>query len=167
MEKDEEHNFRKLIQKAGEEKAPLYFTSNVLRSVQVAAVRQEETENRLAQLLRQNMVETTSVSFNENVIAKLEAYPSKTEQPIISKKVWYLIAACFAGLIVWSFASQTSDVAQQNSGFVSGVDELILGAIPKISLIPIQYQLTFVAVAGLLLLDNLIRQKLVSRVSRV
>lgn len=166
MEKDEEYNFRKLIQKAGKEKAPSDFTSNVFRFVKIAAQQQEETESRLAQLLRQNMVETPSASFDTNVFAKLEPYPSKTEPPIISRKVWYLIAACFAGLIIWSLFGQNADATQQNPGFVSGIDEFLLGAIPKISLIPIQYQLTFVAVAGLLLLDNLIRQKLLSRVGR-
>lgn len=167
MEKDEEDNFKKLIQKAGTEVTPSDFTSIVMKSVQAAAQQQAETEIRLVKLLQQNPVETPSASFNKNVLAKLEPYPSRAEMPIISKKVWYFIAASFAGLLIYAFASQTSESGQQNPGFVSGVDELILGAIPKISLIPLQYQLTFVAIAGLFLLDNLIRQKLANRVTKI
>ncbi|MBN8824698.1 MULTISPECIES: hypothetical protein [unclassified Spirosoma] len=156
MENENEDNFRKLIQKAQPEKPGAAFTNAIMQRVQAASELDSAKEAALIQLLQSHtLVETPSANFSRRVMNQLTVRQSKPLEPIISTRVWYMIAASLLCVVVSCLLLLSSGSSQPTS---SGLDQLLSGFDGTLNALPIQYALTIFAVSVLMVTDYILRQ---------
>ncbi|GAB3175440.1 hypothetical protein [Telluribacter humicola] len=152
----ENDNFKKLIQQAGPDQPATDFTDRLMSAVRAEA----EQDIALHTLLRQTTPEQPSAALAQRIMAQVEATAPKPVEPIISKKAGYLIAACFALLVVGNLlVSPSPELQPSASAFWEQTGSAFSGFTQAIARVPVLYPLTLIATCMLLLLDYFIRQR--------
>lgn len=147
----QEAHFKKLIDETGTDAPSDAFTRTVMRRVH------EEAAFRA--LVRTNVAEVPSASFRSAIIAQIQAaQPTATPKPVISRQVWYWIAAAWATLITAAlFVS-----GNEQSEFWGKVNGMMVSNqvfTQKFSDIPQPVILTIIGLSCLMLLDYFLRNK--------
>jgi hypothetical protein len=152
MESRKEHNFRKLIQKAGAEKPSSEFSAILMQKIHAEAEINAVQDLSLEYLLKsQTPLANPSQAFSQQVMnSVLDPQPVK-EPKIISSFAWYLIAAAFVIIASYTISSGPSPGIDQPSIFAT--------LLKKASGVPSVYPLTIFAGSILVLIDYLLRQK--------
>ena len=152
-EGNNEDNFRKLIREAIPEQPSVDFTGLVMHQVREEAA--------LQNLLQEHILKSPSPTFNQNILAQLQpARPALQYKPVISRKGWYGIAAMVAAIIVAcafvpASGSSSAVTTYLNSSIMPGQ-----AFTEQLKSIPQLYPLTVIGLAGLLLIDYFLREKL-------
>ena len=158
----EEHNFKKLLREAAEEKASLRFTDHVLKGIEAELQKQTALETSLKRVLQKHAIEQPSADFRSKIMASLSPAPAEKFKPIISRTIWYGIAAAVVVLLLTSFLfpSALATDAPRVLTFIGKAANLIPKA-PNLSNGSLEVAvLTLVGLSTLLLLENFLRPKL-------
>lgn len=145
----QEAHFKKLIGETGTDAPSDAFTRTVMRRVH------EEAAFRT--LVQTNIAEVPSASFSSAIIAQIQATrPTATPKPVISRQVWYWIAAAWAALITAAFFVSGNEQprfwVKLNGMMVS--NQVF---VQKFSAIPQPVILTIIGLSCLMLLDYFLR----------
>lgn len=154
IEESNEESFRKLLREAIPEQPSLDFTGLVMRQVQ--------EEVALRRLLQEHMLESPSSAFSQIILTQLQPErPAVQYKPVISRKGWYGIAAMLAAII-------TACGFVPASGSTSALTPY-LNMIPhgqalteQLKSIPQLYPLTLIGLTGLMVMDYLLRNRLLA-----
>ncbi|MHA4742372.1 hypothetical protein [Dyadobacter sp. MSC1_007] len=154
-EGNNEENFRKLIREAIPEQPSADFTGLVMHQVREEAA--------LQNLLQEHILESPSPAFNQNILAQLQpARPALQYKPVIGRKGWYGIAAMVAAIITACAFVPASGNSPTLATYLN------IGLVPgqafsnQLKSIPQLYPLTVIGLAGLLLIDYFLREKLLA-----
>src|SRR5258706_2139095 len=115
----------------------------------------------LKSLLQQTQDEKPHAHFTHRIMAQIEGMGYKNAyQPIISKSVWYWIAAAAAVLIVsLGFSERASNPPQIVARYFIDLGNELSTVFSSINTIPSVYLLTVIAVSILLLTDYYLRNE--------
>ncbi|OJV16738.1 MAG: hypothetical protein BGO21_28145 [Dyadobacter sp. 50-39] len=148
----QEAHFKKLIREAAADAPSDAFTRAVMQRVH------EETA--FHALMQRNAAETPPATFSSEVMAQIRAsHPVATPKPVISRRIWYGIAAGWLALLVACFflpgnEPQPAFFSQLNAQMMSNqVFSQQLHAIPQ----PVM--LTVIGLACLVLIDYFLRDR--------
>lgn len=111
-----------LIKDASLDKAPKSFTDKVMQDVSVLANPIELKDEKLSSLLQNNLTESPSLNFTSSIMEAVEAKKTYKYEPIISKRVWFIITASFLSLMLYMFyngkSEETSSVVSKLSPYL-------------------------------------------------
>ena len=100
-------------------------------------------------IMNESSLETPSLNFTANIMSQLEKKTiSIVYKPLISKKIWALVAACIAIAVIFTFNSEISrpewlDVISIKERFSYSLDSLVPSLeVPKTYL----YSIVFLAI---------------------
>lgn len=156
MEDEKDDRFRKLIKRAEPDKPGADFTNAIMKRLQAESELDSAKEAALIQLLQSHtLVETPSANFSRRVMNQVTVRQSKPFQPIISTRVWYMIAASLLCVVVSCLLLLSSGSSQPAS---SGLDQLLSSVDGTLNALPIQYALTIFALSALMVTDYFLRQ---------
>lgn len=145
----QEAHFKKLIGETGTDAPSDAFTRAVMRRV--------HEESAFRALVETNIAEVPSASFSSAIIAHIQAArPTTTPKPVISRRVWYWIAAAWAALIAAAF----SVPGNEQPGFWGKLNGMMVSNqvfVQKFSAIPQPVILTIIGLSCLMLLDYFLR----------
>ena len=169
--KDENDNIlKRLIQQAGPETPPPDFTDFVMNSVQLDAQSDFVVNSELRSVLQQRAIEKPSADFLLRVMSQVEvqqmAVPSRIiAEPIISRRMWYTVAAaCIALVSLLGFYYKMYGDSSTVSSKVTLTDKAISLIASGVSTMPSMYTLSLIVIAGLLLMDYFLRNRVLRRV---
>ncbi|TLV01011.1 hypothetical protein [Dyadobacter luticola] len=152
---------REMNVQSPEEKPSLHFTENVLKGIEAELESQAVTELALKSLLQQHAVEQPSADFQHNILAKLAPAPAIKFKPVISARMWYLIAAGVAALLLACYLLPSGKpmetprfitYASRASGYLFKVQPISRDTFEILFM-------TIVGLASLMLIDFFLRQK--------
>lgn len=147
----QEAHFKKLIGETGTDAPSDAFTRAVMGRVH------EEAAFRA--LVQTNVADAPSPAFSTAIIAQIQATrPAAAPKPVISRQIWYWIAAAWAALIIASFFVPGND----QPAFWSKVNGMMVSNQvfnQKFSAIPQPVILTIIGLSCLMLLDYFLRNK--------
>ncbi|MGV3601913.1 MAG: hypothetical protein ACO1N1_11950 [Dyadobacter fermentans] len=147
MEEPNEPKFKQLLRQAGADKPAGDFTGAVMRRVQEEAA--------LRVLVRNSAAEAPSAAFTKHIMAQIAPAPA-APRPVISRQVWYWIAAGWAVLLVACLFvpgnEQSALAGRINALLVS--NDVLAGTAREI---PQPVTATIIALSSLLLLDYFLR----------
>jgi len=167
MEKDDK--LKKLIQKAGTESPPPGFTDLVMHSVQLEVQNEMVMSSNLKNLLQQISAEKPSADFMKTVIAQVESQAKAQSykvvvEPVISKKVWYIVAAASIAMItLLGFLYNSIGEIPASSSSITGMDKAFSLVSYNISNLPFAYSMSLIAISSLLFLDYFLRNNILKR----
>jgi len=95
MKKDDKNNVKKGLEKPSPD-----FTKNIMQKI-------DAEEVAIGNVLSKHSLESPSTSFTDSIMANIEVRQLTPYKPVISKYVWYGLAATFIGLIIFTFANTT------------------------------------------------------------
>ncbi|SEI44777.1 hypothetical protein SAMN05216327_101638 [Dyadobacter sp. SG02] len=155
MESDDkqEAHFKKLIDETGADSPSDVFTRVVMQSVR------EEAAFRA--VVQTSAVDVTSPAFGKAVMAQIMAnQPVAAPKPVISRQIWYWIAAAWAALIVACFFLPGNE---PQSAFFSELNARIMSArlFSQKFAVPQPITLTIIGLSSLVMLDYFLRNRLV------
>ncbi|WP_353721651.1 hypothetical protein [Dyadobacter sp. 676] len=155
MDDKQEAHFKKLIREAATDAPSDAFTQAVMQRVH------EEAAFRA--LMRQNTLDVAPGAFTNAVMAKIEAGRKVVaREPVISRRSWYWIAACWAALIVACFFLPGNE---PQYAFFSKLNARLMSSQvfdQKFDTIPQPVMLTVIGLSCLMLLDYYLRGKWIS-----
>ena len=135
------------------------FTELVMNEIRPAVQYEGVVNQALKSLLRQTAVEVPSSDFTQTVMSKVEVIDHKQE-PIISKKAWYIIGTAAAVLIgLLGISEQASKSPQMVTNYFIGLGNELSTVFNGIYSVPSIYLLTIIAISVLLLIDYFVRGK--------
>ena len=148
MNSRKDHIFRKVVKYADTELPAADFTAIVMK--EVIADLQEETalDPTLSLLLKEQVMEQPLPDFTHDVMALVEHQESKVRyQPIISKRIGYLIAAVISIVLLFLSSTHPHQTAAASKSYP---------ILNLMSTIPSFYILLLMAIGTLLLIDYLV-----------
>lgn len=149
-----DENFRKLIREAIPEQPSADFTGQVMHQLQ--------EEVALRRLLQEHLIESPSPAFSEHILARLQpARPALQFKPVISRKGWYGIAAMLAAIITACGFIPSSGNSSTLTTYLNMIAPGQAFA-EQLKSIPQLYPLTLVGLAGLMVMDYFLRDKLLA-----
>ena len=160
---------KKLIHKAGTESPSPDFTEFVMHSVQLEVQNEMVISTGLINLLQQITVEKPSADFMNTVMSQVEARAAVpvykiSVEPVISKKVWYIIAATGIGVITLLGLIYNSIVKiPATSSSITGIDKVFSLVSYNVSTLPFAYSMSLIAISSLLFLDYFLRNNVLKR----
>ncbi|MBO9613969.1 MAG: hypothetical protein J7619_14795 [Dyadobacter sp.] len=147
----QEAHFKKLIGGISTDAPSDAFTRAVMQRVH------EEATFRT--LVQNNVIEAPSQAFSSGIIAQIQASSTAVSaKPVISRNVWYWLAAAWAALIVAAFFVPGNEQSAL-WGKLNGVIVSNQVFIQKFLVIPQPVILTIIGLSGLMLLDYFLRDK--------
>ncbi|WP_020597078.1 hypothetical protein [Spirosoma panaciterrae] len=156
MEDEKDDRFRKLIKRAEPDKPGADFTNAIMKLVQAESELDSAKEAALIQLLQSHtLVEKPSANFSRRVMNQVMASSSKPLEPIISTRVWYMVAASLLFIILFCILLIPSGPTQHTS---SGLDSFLSSFEGTLDALPISYPLTIFAMSVLMVTDYVLRQ---------
>ncbi|GAB4026960.1 hypothetical protein [Spirosoma gilvum] len=156
MEDEKEDSFRKLIKKAEPDKLGADFTHAIMKRVQAESEMDSAKEATLIHLLKAHtLIEKPSTDFSRRVMNQVMVQKSKPLEPIISTRVWYMIAASLLVIVLFCVLLLPSGPPQPTS---SGLDRFLSSFESTLDTLPISYPLTIFAMNVLMVTDYLLRQ---------
>ena len=161
MEKDKEDIFRKLIQQAGPDKTSPDFTGMLMKNIQIEAKQAFEREAVLETILTKLQPETPSLLFQKTIMAQIAMSEKKSEQPIISRKVWYLVAATVLLVIGFCLTGQSDTAEQRTPDFLRETNNVLAVFSSSVGVLPVIYPIAMFALSILLFADYFVRYRLV------
>lgn len=161
MDDRQEGHFKKLIRETGGDTPSDAFTRAVMQHVREEAA--------FHALVQRNAVDLTPNAFSSEVIAQIQASrKAVAPKPVISRRIWYWIAAAWAALIVACFFLPGNEPQSVFSENLNGL--MISNQVfnQKFSTIPQPVMLTVIGLSCLVLLDYFLRNKwvLLNRTAR-
>lgn len=93
MENDKEPQFKKLIQKAGMDETKADFTSLVMKNIERETKLAFVKENKLRAVINNIQLDSAPPLIQKNIMAQIVFSEQKVAEPIISRKVWYIVAS--------------------------------------------------------------------------
>jgi hypothetical protein len=161
MDNNKEDIFKKLIQKAGTDTIHSDFTGRVMKNIQMESEQELIRLAALEAILISLKPEKPSPVFQKKIMAEIACAGRKAEQPIISRKVWYLVAATLTLVIGFCVGIQ-SDTDGQHTADVFGRTTNVLAAFSsRVEVLPIIYPVAVFALSILLFADYVVRDRLV------
>jgi hypothetical protein len=158
MEDEKEDSLRKLIQKVELDEPGADFTNTIMKLVQAESELDSAKEAALIQLFQSyTLVEKPSAGFSSRVMSQVMVSQSKQFEPIISPRVWYMIAASLLFIVLFCLLVLPTGPAQHTS---SGLDRFLSSIEGSLEALPISYPFTIFAASVLLVTDYYLRRKL-------
>ena len=165
MENSGNDKLKKLIRKAGKESPSSDFTEFVMHFVQMEAESEMIVSAELKNILQKITVEKPSADFAKTVMLRVNAQSEVpaykiTAEPVISSKVWYMVAAaCISTVILLGFLYYSLGEIPDNSPAITGVDRVFSLVSYNVAILPFTYSASLIAISSLLLLDYFLRNK--------
>ena len=157
MNRKDEKSFKILLRKTGLKSPSPDFTEKTMQKIDAEAAQSVAFEPQLTTLLRRHALKTPPADFTQQIMSR--ALPPKTTYaPLISPMVWYLVAAAI-GLLIgagWLFPGQTIPTGSP----LIGVYKSLGGLSHLVRAVPSSYVLGLSAISALLVVDYLLRYKL-------
>ncbi|SEI43096.1 hypothetical protein SAMN04487995_0662 [Dyadobacter koreensis] len=160
MENEQEEIFRKLIQKAGLEKTHADFTSEVMKNIQIETELEFAREARLKMIISDIEQDSAPPLFQKNVMAQITLTKKLEVEPIISRKVWYLVGAAAVLIFIFCFVSPSGGTPENIPYFSTSLKVVVSDFSGKIGVLPIIYPAVIFALALLIMGDYLFRSKM-------
>ena len=160
MENGKEEIFRKLIQKAGTEKTHADFTSEVMKNIQIETELEFVREAALKTIIADIQLDSAPSLFQRNIMAQITLAKKLEAEPIISRNVWYLVAATAALVLIFCFASPSGGTSENIPYFTTILKVLVSDFSGKIGVLPVIYPAVIFALALLILGDYFFRSKM-------
>lgn len=157
MEEDSTDHFKMMIKKAGSDEVNADFTDHVMKMVQAEELLQESA---LRIVLSESAVEKPSRSFEMNVMLQINPAVRKAEKPIVSKSIWYVIAACYAMIMGYSLLSKSPQTGIDANPFPLEIESALTGFSLNVFQMPVLFSITIAVLGALLLADYFIHQRL-------
>ena len=135
--------------KSGLEQPSSDFSKNIMRKI-------DSEEIAMKNILTKHSLDTPSISFADSVVAGIEIKNLTPYKPVISKYVWYGMAAMFVGFSIFMFANTTitDQTISSRLGNVSETFNSLFTTIPYLS-----YSIMAVlGISALLLLDQRLKR---------
>lgn len=161
MEKEKEDIFRRLIQKTGPDKTSPDFTGMLMKNIQMEAEQALERAAVLETILTKIQPETPSPLFRKTIMAQIALAEKKSEQPIISRKVWYLVAAMVVLVIGFCVVGQSAATVQGTPDFFVKIDQELFKLQKGMMVLPMIYPAVVFALSTLIMADYFVRQRVV------
>jgi hypothetical protein len=157
--KDHNKNIDKIIkQNLKIEETSSGFSDNVMEQIYDTDLKKEKA---LSSLLQRHIIEETTIDFTSKVLASIEQ-KSKVAiyQPVISKKVWFIITSVIAFVLVYTLLNEDAETTQNIylESFLSKVTGLFTTEYPTLSISPL-FALSIFALSSLLILDHFLRNR--------
>jgi hypothetical protein len=150
---------KSLIQKVELDKPSVNFTRVVMEEVK--AQKEAVVNPALKSLLKRNGIDDLAIDFTQNVMAKVGMRDfHASRQPIISKKVWFIIisAILFLGLYL-GFAEQSSNSPDGPIGYFIDIGNAVTTLLARVNFVPRVYLITVISLSSLLVADYVLRKK--------
>lgn len=160
--KDKEKNIDKFIKQNLDIQEPSKdFSGNVMEEIYALDLKKDKA---LSSLMQKHVLEAPSLNFASRVMASIEQKSEiKAYQPVIGKKVWFLIISVVALIFVYTFL-QLDFTASKHiylENLQNKVNSLFLFEFPSLSISPL-FGLSIFALSSLLFLDYFIRNRRLS-----
>ena len=165
MENSENDKLEKLIREAGTESPSPDFTEFVMHSIQMEAESEMIVSAELKNILQKITVEKPSADFTKTVMLRVDAQskvPSYkiAAEPVISSKVWYMVAAASVSIIILlGFLYYSLGYIPANSPASTRVDGIFSLVSYNVATLPFAYSASLVAISSLLLMDYFLRNR--------
>ncbi len=161
MKKVSKNDILKLyIQKVELDKPSRDFTATVMEEI---AVQHEALFNpELQSLLKRNGIEKPRPGFTQGVMARVEAADFNIiHRPIISKKVWLIAFATTVAFVVLCLGFSQSESASPNglTPYFINFGKALNTILTHVKSVPSLYQITFISLSALLVMDYLLRAR--------
>jgi len=160
--KDKDKNIDNFIKQNLEIQEPsMNFSDNVMEEIYALDLKKDKA---LSSLMQKHVLEEPSIDFTSRVMAGIEQKSKVLAyQPVIGKKVWFLISSVIVFIFVYTFIKMdfaiTENIYIEN--LQSRVSNLFVFEYPSLDISPI-YVLGIFALSSLLFLDYFIRNRRVA-----
>ncbi|MDQ6477899.1 hypothetical protein [Dyadobacter sp. LHD-138] len=161
MEKEKEDRFRKLIQKTGPDKTSPDFTGMLMKNIQMETEQALERAAVLETILTKLQPETPSPLFRKTIMTQIALAEKKAEQPIVSRKVWYLVAATAVLIIGFCVLGQSDTAVEGAPNFFVKIDQELFKLQEGMMVLPMIYPAVVFALSTLIMADYFVRQRVV------
>lgn len=158
---DKEDIFRKLIQQAGPDKTSPDFTGMLMENIQIEAEQALEREAVLETILLKLQPESPSPLFQKAIMAQIAMSEKKSEEPIISRKVWYLVAATVLLVIGFCVTGQSDTAVEATPDVLRETNNILASFSSRIVVLPVIYPIAMFALSILLFADYFVRYRLI------
>ncbi len=143
------------------ENTSLDFSKNVMQQIYALDI---EKEKALTSLLQKYTLEEPLINFTSNILSKVHLNSkASVYQPVISKKVWYIILAVVMLFISYVFFSLGDTSIQSNivNSYLIKLENLFSFNLPTLLTSPI-FALSIFALSSLLFLDYFLQKRKLS-----
>lgn len=161
MEKEIEDSFRKLIQQTGPDKTGPDFTAILMKNIQMETEQALERAAVLETILTKLQPETPSPLFRKTIMAQIALAEKKAEQPIVSRKVWYLVAAAAVLIIGFCGLGQSAGAVAGTPDVFRDTNNILMRFSSRVGVLPVIYPIAMFALSILLFADYFVRYRLV------
>lgn len=165
MENSENDKLKKLIREAGTESPSPDFTEFVMHSIQMEAESEMIVSAELKNVLQKITVEKPSVDFTKTVMLRVDAQSKVPSykiavEPVISTKVWYMVAAASVSIIILlGFLYYSLGDISANSPASTRLDGIFSLVSYNVANLPFAYSAALIAISSLLLMDYFLRNR--------
>jgi hypothetical protein len=151
---------KSLIKKTELDKPPLSFTILVMQEIEASAKEEPVTNPELRLLMKRHTMETPSVAFTNEIMAKIQNHDFKIPgEPILSKKGWNILVAAvviiFTSLV---FFEGTSTSADGLTPYLITIGQILNIIFRKVNAISPLYLITLISFGSLFVLDYFLRK---------
>ncbi len=160
MENDKESILKKLIQKAGREETKAVFTGLVMKNIELETELELGKENKLREVINAIQLDSAPPLLQRNIMAQIAFAEQKVVEPIISRKVWYIVAAIAVLILSFCIISPAEKSVDNIPYFSNNITISAFETINKISVLPVIYPAVIFALAVLIMGDYFLRTKM-------
>jgi len=161
MKNDRDDILKKLIQKVRIEEPNGDFASRVMKNIQLETELELAKEAKFKSIFGDVRPESAPLSFDKKVMSQIFLGEKKAADPIISRQVWYIVAAAGILILTFCFASPSDMMVENEPYFSNDLKIAVLDFSGKITVLPIIYPAVIFALALLIMVDYFLRSKLV------
>jgi len=142
------------------EKPSSHFSGNLMQQIDA---KETEKESALASLIQKHTLEQPTANFTASIMQGIilhEGLPISAYQPVISKKIWFVLSSIILFVVVYTVLNFDNAPPEYSyiQDFVSKIDGAFSVKLPSILTSPI-LALSLFALSSLLLLDRFLHRK--------
>ena len=149
---------KSLIKKTDLDKPQMSFTILVMQEIAASAKEEAVINPELSLLMKRHAMETPSVGFTNEIMAKIQIHNTKTSEPIFDKKGWNIIlvsvAIIFTSLV---FFEGTSTKADGLTPYLVTIGHTLNIIFRKVNALSPLYLITVISFGSLFVLDYFLR----------
>ncbi|MCF2447198.1 hypothetical protein L0657_24805 [Dyadobacter sp. CY345] len=160
MENDKESILKKLIQKAGTEETKSDFTSLVMKNIELETELEFVKENKLRVVINDIQLDSAPPLLQRNILSQIAFAEKTAAEPIISRQVWYTLAALAVLILAFCVTSPADPSADNVPYFSNTLTISVFDFFIKINVLPVIYPAVIFALAVLVMGDYFLRAKM-------